>query len=46
VGTAEESDRCRVAFGPEGKEEALLRDSAARGLEGETIVAFALAAER
>lgn len=45
VGSAEEAESCRALLDPEGKEDALLRDLAARGLEGETIVAFALAAE-
>jgi hypothetical protein len=45
VGSAEEAETCRALLDPEGKEDALLRDLAARGLEGETIVAFALATE-
>jgi Fe-S-cluster containining protein len=45
VGSAEESATCRALLDPDGREDALLRDLAARGLEGETIVAFALAAE-
>jgi Fe-S-cluster containining protein len=45
VGSAEEAESCRALLDPEGREDALLRDLAARRLEGETIVAFALAAE-